>query len=367
LFDLDRYWIKATYWAFTSLTLISIDLALVTLLHISEVNALWITLAIFGWVYFPLRALLDRLVFFRGKSSIESHLPTAITAIASSDSHAALISAWENQIATIFQPMERQTLPLPIEAATVVKRGLGMVVPGIDGKHSYLLEHAEMGHRLFTTTDTKLVHTLQELFDLAHKARTAHSEGIQEERTRIKKDIHDTLGGRLLTILHRAKDPRIINESRQAMNELRDILAAVEDQDSLLSTTIDNWQEQLRHQVETFGVTLYWDVEATVKPWKIEGRVRLNLGRMLTEAITNVLRHASAKSIRVNFSVDENHLMLCIENDGECGDPKDWYAGNGMNNIRTRAKDLTGKVQWTLTSKGKMQMDVHIPLKGNLT
>lgn len=371
LFDLDRYWIRAVYWACAGLMLVGVDLVVVTVFSVSQRDAVWLALALFGWLYFPLRTLATRYVFHGTSARFEHHLPGIITTIASNPG-SDLRNAWERQLQTLFAPLECKRESLPVNNTVVVKRGLGLMVPGIDGQGSYVLQHADNGRRLFSSDDVALVGALQQLFDLAHRARTARDEGVRQERDRIKRDIHDSLGGRLLTILHRASDPRIVSESRQAMNELRDILAAVEDQDSPLTATIEKWHLQVLSQVETFGVDLRWRVGENLYSidWQLGGGSRLSLGRIITEAITNALRHAGARSIDVDFSFVHDTLFLTIENDGECRDPDDWYAGNGLVNIRKRAEELGGEVHWSLTDEGalppRMRFSLSVPLETRL-
>ena len=63
--------------------------------------------------------------------------------------------------------------------------------------------------------------------------------------------------------------------------------------------------------------------------------------RIATEALTNVARHADARSARVELSVNGD-FSLIIADDGPCTTP--WVAGVGLGSMRTRVDELGGTI-----------------------
>jgi len=64
--------------------------------------------------------------------------------------------------------------------------------------------------------------------------------------------------------------------------------------------------------------------------------------RIVTEALTNVVRHSSACSCEVNINLDQG-LTIDICDDG-IGFPEGWRAGVGITAMRERAAELGGNL-----------------------
>jgi two-component system NarL family sensor kinase len=68
--------------------------------------------------------------------------------------------------------------------------------------------------------------------------------------------------------------------------------------------------------------------------------------RIAQEALTNVARHAQAKTCRVHLSVDREAGMLEVEiTDDGAGIPEERVAGVGLSSMRERAEELGGTLE----------------------
>jgi signal transduction histidine kinase len=85
--------------------------------------------------------------------------------------------------------------------------------------------------------------------------------------------------------------------------------------------------------------------------------------RIAQEALTNVARHAGAKTCQVRLSVDEAAGALGLEviDDG-VGMPEDRVAGVGLSSMRERAEELGGTLTIQAKSQGGTRVLVHLPL-----
>lgn len=364
MFDLQEYWVKSVPWVLSGLVVIGLNLLLVTWFGFSLTTAGIMAVGTFAALVVPARFLGDKISFNRAASNFQQHLPLVITNISAAAETQDLNRVWSDQLAEIFRPLSIQRESIAAVKPVVVRSGLGMVVPGLDGKESFLMEHADQGIRLFTSLDVKLMESLKELYIMSQNARAAREEGTRNERARLRKDIHDSLGGRLLTIMHSTNEPVVASESRQAMNELRDILAAVEGSETLLTQVLDRWRAQISQQSDVFNVKLDWQVDSEIEYGELSlpGQTRLNVGRILTEAVTNAIRHAEATHISVDFRYLQGQLELVIVNDGSFKDPAEWQSGFGLNNIRERADELNGEVKWQMMESRQMRFELSIPL-----
>jgi signal transduction histidine kinase len=75
---------------------------------------------------------------------------------------------------------------------------------------------------------------------------------------------------------------------------------------------------------------------------KLDSDLRRQLYLVFKEAVNNAARHAHATSIEIDLRLDGHTAILEIRDNGRGFDPEDAGAGNGLNNMRSRAQRLRG-------------------------
>lgn len=85
--------------------------------------------------------------------------------------------------------------------------------------------------------------------------------------------------------------------------------------------------------------------------------------RIVSEAVTNVVRHANARECRVSVRVRTGALEATIEDDGR-GIAPDVAEGVGMRSMRERAGEVGGTVTVTGLRRGGTRVSVALPLGG---
>jgi len=202
------------------------------------------------------------------------------------------------------------------------------------------------------------------------------------ERTRIARDLHDTLlqsfHGLLLQclavykLLPRSEAQQrlgaavelafeAINEGRDAVEGLR--TSTVDGND--LAAAINALGEELVGQgTEQSSVVLRTEVEGT--PQTLRPLVRDDIYRIAGESLRNALRHAGATRIEVDLCYDVRQLRLRVRDDGKGIDPQvlreDGQAGHyGIRGMRERAKLMGGSLAvWTAKDSGT-EIELIIP------
>ena len=177
------------------------------------------------------------------------------------------------------------------------------------------------------------------------------------ERNRLAREIHDTLGHYLTVIhvqleaaralLHTEPDRGLLAINR-AQALAKDGLTAVRQSVKALreDARVEGIAEQLASLVdasrdETFRATF----ACTGTPRPVSAAVALALHRTALEALTNVRRHASAT--RVTFTLayrDDGRVELRVEDDGQGA--ANAQGGFGLLGIRARAEQLGGTVTY---------------------
>ena len=62
------------------------------------------------------------------------------------------------------------------------------------------------------------------------------------------------------------------------------------------------------------------------------------------EALTNVVKHAGATAVAVDVALKDNHFSLAIRDNGRGFDLQAPTRGNGLANLRTRARNISGSI-----------------------
>jgi signal transduction histidine kinase len=192
------------------------------------------------------------------------------------------------------------------------------------------------------------------------RSRERLVEAREEERRRLRRDLHDGLGPRLssqaLTIdavraLMR-RDPDAAEEllvelkvdAQDAVRDIRRLVYGLRPQ-ALDDLGLLGALQETAEQYSTKGLSV--SVEASEKLPPLSAAVEVACYRIAQEALTNVVRHAGADSCTVSIAIDEaNVLWLEVRDDG-CGVPDlhenaSAEAGVGLTSMRERASELGG-------------------------
>jgi signal transduction histidine kinase len=218
------------------------------------------------------------------------------------------------------------------------------------------------------------VHAVRLTSDLQHSRERLVSTR-EEERRRLRRDLHDGLGaqlaglnvqaGALRRLIPRdpdAADDLVVELREELRSAITDIRRLVYD---LRPPALDDLGllEALRRLAEHYGSEdeqLSVTVEAPEDLPNLPAAVEVAVYRITQEALTNVARHARAKRCVVRLAVNDD-VGLEIIDDG-VGIPKERGAGVGLSSMRERASELGGNCVVEAAPKGGTQVLVRLPL-----
>lgn len=200
----------------------------------------------------------------------------------------------------------------------------------------------------------------------------------EEERRRIRRDLHDGLGPTLAsqTFAIDAIVKRLEADPQEAARLLRDLKA----QNQEVIADIRRLVYELRPPVlDELGLldalrahaahfdnppTLHISVTAQPDPLPpLSAAVEVAAYRIVSEALTNVVRHAEAHRCRVRLAIAEQvrtHLQIDVRDDGK-GFPEEIRAGVGLRSLRERAEELGGSLTVTADAQGA-RVSARLPL-----
>ena len=196
--------------------------------------------------------------------------------------------------------------------------------------------------------------------ELARAAAEERESAVLAERSRIARELHDTLAQSFTTILiqlEAAKDlpngekreafvplARARAVARESLAEARRAVWAMRPRaldESDLATALDRLVRELS---ASSSLALAFAVRGAPQPLPI--RMETDLLRVAQEALTNALRHSRASSVRVALTFAEADVTVMVEDDGRGLARQDarGEGGFGLIGMRERVEGLGGKL-----------------------
>jgi len=223
------------------------------------------------------------------------------------------------------------------------------------------------------------VHAVRLTTDLQH-SRERLVTTREEERRRLRRDLHDGLGAQLAGLNVQAgalrrlipRDPDAANEVvvelreelRSAISDIRRLVYDLRPP-ALDDLGLVGALRRLAERYGSEGEQLRVLVEAPEDLPNLPAAVEVAVYRITQEALTNVARHAQAHSCVVRLAVNEE-VGLEIFDDG-VGIPAERSAGVGLSSMRERASELGGSCIVERAPEGGTRVLVRLPLSKKST
>jgi signal transduction histidine kinase len=189
---------------------------------------------------------------------------------------------------------------------------------------------------------------------------TELERAVAAERERIMRELHDGLGGMLVSALAMVEDetgaPEQVAELlRDALDEMRLVVDSLDPEIGDLPALLGTVRTRLEPRLAGRGLRFEWKVEEVPPPNLPPGGL-WHVLRILQEAVTNVRKHAAAHVITIATGTRADAdgrpgVWVAIRDDG-CGIAKDAPAGRGFANMRYRTDELGGALAIAPASPG---------------
>ena len=195
----------------------------------------------------------------------------------------------------------------------------------------------------------------------AHDAQVREQATLQE-RERIYSDLHDDLGAKLLSLVYKAENPVQADLARAILQDLRDVVTRSRGTPGTLGDVLADIRGEAAQRLAAVGIALRWDEADDLPDPMLDTGHALHLHRIVREAISNTIRHAQARQLRVRVRASQGELLLDLTDDGS-GVPSVVAAGAGIRNMRTRAGELEGRIDWAPGTEGGAMVLLRMPLE----
>jgi signal transduction histidine kinase len=245
------------------------------------------------------------------------------------------------------------------------------------------------GFAFFTAISTALIQQqkdrqraeqlLAELEDAHHQLRAYAAQvealAVAEERNRLAREIHDSLGHYLTAMTMQlqaagklvAKDPGRAAESiakaeemaRESLAEVRRSVAALR-ASPVDTATLSDAIGEFVHSVRDGGIATTFAIKGESQSLPIQAKTALY--RAAQEGLTNVRKHANASAVEVTLAYEPEQATLTITDNGT-GQRGQKGEGFGLLGLRERVTLLGGSLQAGNDPEGGFRLHVAVPLQ----
>jgi signal transduction histidine kinase len=199
------------------------------------------------------------------------------------------------------------------------------------------------------------------IFFLFYRNRAIQNLHLEKVRTALSRDLHDDVGGLLVGIalqmdIMQQQAPRtlknqlstIATTSRTAIRKMYDVLWAVDARNDHLGDLISHMQAYAIDFLEPLNIRFKFDTKDLNLDKRIAADVRQHLYLFYKECVHNAVKHSGTDEIHISIKYKKKKLHLEVRDFGQGLDvsKQSAYAGQGLQNLRARAKALKGKIQF---------------------
>ncbi|WP_341414678.1 sensor histidine kinase [Paenibacillus filicis] len=282
---------------------------------------------------------------------------------------------------------------IAVDSLLFFMEGKGLSLIGV-----YALEHAGVyvllwGARIRREADEESKRHYAELQVLHGQLAKAHEElqqthreleeaslhslryAVLEERTRIARDLHDSIGHGLTSVIVQLQAlpymlrsgtdeadstlSTVLDVARGCLQEVRSVVHHMAlDETGLGALALKSLIQQLHVQS---GLPIHWTDESRSGAWTQEHSELLY--RVLQEALTNIIRHADASRVDVKLEEADSELVLTVRDNGTYRGEPPLAEGFGLAGMRARCERAGGVLTVAAVEPQGLELKVRIPIE----
>lgn len=198
---------------------------------------------------------------------------------------------------------------------------------------------------------------------------------LLEERSRMSKEMHDTLGHSFISLImsldaaitlldknpNLAKDKliRIRGLTEQNLDEMRDIVHKMEEEENI--SLVDHVERLVNNFRDYTGTVIRLTLNGTDRVLRFD--VQQSILRVIQESFTNALKHGKATEIELGIYFYPSTLRLSIQNNGKPLGKLEH--GFGLTTMKNRIERLGGTFSISALAITGVEVRCEVPLKGD--
>ena len=198
----------------------------------------------------------------------------------------------------------------------------------------------------------------EEIYNLMIAQQNKLDEGGKKEKKRISEELHDGVLGKLfgtrlnLGSLNAKTDAdsiykreKYINDLQEIEEEVRNVSHELNNESQFSNVGYKNLIHELletQSKITNFEYEVNFDEDIV---WnEINSGLKMNLYRILQEAITNIIKYSKARKVVVKLGIDDKDLSVSIQDDGIGFNTEKKRKGIGLKNMKSRVGKFEGRL-----------------------
>ncbi|MEO7989386.1 MAG: tetratricopeptide repeat protein [Chryseolinea sp.] len=197
---------------------------------------------------------------------------------------------------------------------------------------------------------------------------------IERVRNTISRDLHDDIGSTLSSInilsqvalVENGENAqsylqRIGDQSARIMEDMSDIVWSINPHNDSMSQIIIRMREFSTEIFESKNIDYHF-LDRVDSNLTMDADKRKNLFLIFKETINNAAKYSNASKIEINLHQHDHTVVMHIKDNGQGFEEQTVTTGNGLHNLRERAKEINGTVVLkSVVGKGT-EMELRLPI-----
>lgn len=183
---------------------------------------------------------------------------------------------------------------------------------------------------------------------------------LQEERNRIAADMHDDLGSGLnsITLLIKSvkrqtseskissKLDKIEDKATNLVTNMREIIWTMDGSNDNLEELIAYTRHYVVEYLDEYNISCTANFPENLPQLALGGKKRRNIFLCIKEAAHNIVKHAEASKVKLNFAFSDGLICISIKDNGRgIKKSNNNNFGNGLKNMKYRMEQIKGKLE----------------------
>ncbi len=200
------------------------------------------------------------------------------------------------------------------------------------------------------------------------EAMQSYIKGIELERERVSRDLHDDIGSRLANLRRLAETrglppEQLLDQIQILAHDVRSLSHRLAPPTRSAKNLVSMVEALAQEIQQSTGIRV--SVQSFDFPEQLNAELLNEFYRIVQEALQNIARHAQAKTADVQLFLHDDELVLTIEDDGRGFDLKSKPKGIGLENMQLRATNAGGIFEINSEPGRGTHILVSIPQKEN--
>lgn len=209
----------------------------------------------------------------------------------------------------------------------------------------------------------------QHRLEIVERLRIERGQMIAKERESILRDMHDGIGGQLISVLSMVQRGSATNDEvaealRRTLDDMRIMIDSLDASNTSFPQMIGRLRARLDSVLKRNGLRATWQIEPLEALGNFNPKQALDALRIIQEAVANVVQHAHASEIEIRiYATDPSAQTIAIEisDNGVGSDSGATAGGLGTRNMNARAEALGAELRFEIRDSGRL-VSLFVPV-----